>query len=88
MNLTYRENKQKLSPGAKLITDQAGKDATAVFDPIHPKDIMEKLLKPQLRMGAVNPASIREEDIARPPERKSRASIRRGRRSAAALWRV
>eukprot|EP00420_Gonyaulax_spinifera_P027081 CAMPEP_0197898444 /NCGR_PEP_ID=MMETSP1439-20131203/44055_1 /TAXON_ID=66791 /ORGANISM="Gonyaulax spinifera, Strain CCMP409" /LENGTH=72 /DNA_ID=CAMNT_0043519163 /DNA_START=53 /DNA_END=268 /DNA_ORIENTATION=+ len=26
--------------GAKLIHDNAGKDATALFDPVHPKDIM------------------------------------------------
>ena len=29
----------KVHPGgAKLITDAAGMDATAIFDPIHPKD--------------------------------------------------
>merc|ERR1719183_1514522 len=42
-------------------------DATAVFDPIHPKDIMDKLLKPALTMGVVDPAPIREEHKSKPP---------------------
>merc|ERR1719188_1823493 len=51
--------------GAKLIHDAAGKDATAQFDPIHPKDIMDKLLKPSLTMGEVDVSTIREEHIAK-----------------------
>jgi L-lactate dehydrogenase (cytochrome) len=58
----------KVHPGgAKLIFDCAGMDATAVFDPIHPKDIMDKLLKPALTMGVVDPATIREEHKSKPP---------------------
>merc|ERR1719376_235878 len=45
-------------------------DATALFDPIHPKDIMDKLLKPSLTMGAVDPATIKPEHVAKPPEKK------------------
>jgi len=61
----------KVHPGgAHLIYDNAGKDATAVFDPIHPKDIMDKLLKPALTMGVVDPATIKEEHIAKPPAPK------------------
>merc|ERR1719343_1837366 len=61
----------KVHPGgAGLIYDNAGKDATALFDPIHPKDIMDKLLKPSLTMGEVDPASIKDEHIAKPPEKK------------------
>jgi len=56
--------------GAKLIHDNAGKDATALFDPVHPKDIMEKLLKPSLTMGAVDPSTMKEEHIAKPPAPK------------------
>jgi len=64
----------KVHPGgAKLIFDCAGKDATAVFDPIHPKDIMQKLLKPALTMGVVDPATIREEHKAKPPEKAAPA---------------
>merc|ERR1719401_95451 len=57
--------------GAGLIYDNAGKDATALFDPIHPKDIMDKLLKPSLTMGEVDPATIKDEHIAKPPEKKA-----------------
>jgi len=61
----------KVHPGgAKLIFDSAGLDATALFDPIHPKDIMDKLLKPSLTMGVVDPATIKPEHIAKPPEKK------------------
>jgi len=64
----------KVHPGgAKLITDAAGMDATALFDPIHPKDIMDKLLKPSLTMGTVDPATIKPEHIAKPPEKKKAA---------------
>jgi L-lactate dehydrogenase (cytochrome) len=56
--------------GAKLIIDAAGKDATALFDPIHPKDIMDKLLKPSLTMGVVDPATIKPEHVAKPEEKK------------------
>jgi len=64
----------KVHPGgSKLIFDSAGKDATALFDPIHPKDIMDKLLKPSLTMGIVDPASIKDEHIAK-PEAKPKAA--------------
>ncbi|CAK0862667.1 unnamed protein product [Prorocentrum cordatum] len=67
----------KVHPGgAKLIFDCAGKDATAVFDPIHPKDIMQKLLKPALTMGVVDPTTIREEHKAKPPEKAAPAPKR------------
>jgi L-lactate dehydrogenase (cytochrome) len=57
--------------GAKLIHDNAGKDATVLFDPIHPKDIMDKLLKPGLMMGEVDPATITEEHIAKAQSHKA-----------------
>jgi len=59
----------KVHPGgSKLITDAAGMDATAIFDPIHPKDIMDKLLKPSLTMGVVDAATIKPEHVAKAPE--------------------
>ncbi|CAE8625674.1 unnamed protein product [Polarella glacialis] len=58
----------KVHPGgAKLITNAAGMDATAAFDPIHPKDIMEKLLKPDIMKGVVDPATITEAHKAKGP---------------------
>jgi len=56
--------------GANLVFDNAGKDATAVFDPIHPKDIMAKLLKPSLTMGEVDPATIRPEHVSQLPKKE------------------
>merc|ERR1719401_2792867 len=71
----------KVHPGgAKLIYDAAGKDATLLFDPIHPKDIMDKLLKPSLTMGEVDPATIKDEHIAKPPEKKQ---VAKGKKKAA-----
>eukprot|EP00928_Gymnodinium_smaydae_P077859 TRINITY_DN6136_c0_g1_i1.p1 TRINITY_DN6136_c0_g1~~TRINITY_DN6136_c0_g1_i1.p1 ORF type:complete len:537 (-),score=117.83 TRINITY_DN6136_c0_g1_i1:255-1787(-) len=64
--------------GAKLIHDVAGMDATAQFDPIHPKDIMDKLLKPELTMGDVDASTIKEEHVAKvaakhaPPKKRSK----------------
>eukprot|EP00445_Apocalathium_hangoei_P061346 CAMPEP_0204092806 /NCGR_PEP_ID=MMETSP0360-20130528/190097_1 /ASSEMBLY_ACC=CAM_ASM_000342 /TAXON_ID=268821 /ORGANISM="Scrippsiella Hangoei, Strain SHTV-5" /LENGTH=562 /DNA_ID=CAMNT_0051042091 /DNA_START=69 /DNA_END=1758 /DNA_ORIENTATION=+ len=63
----------KVHPGgAALIFDNAGKEATAIFDPIHPKDIMEKLLKPSLTMGNVDPATIKPEHIAQLPKKEEK----------------
>ncbi|CAE8662837.1 unnamed protein product [Polarella glacialis] len=59
--------------GAKLITDAAGMDATALFDPIHPKDIMEKLLKPEVLKCVVEPGSIKPAQVAKVPEKKKAA---------------
>ncbi|CAG8607543.1 17667_t:CDS:1 [Cetraspora pellucida] len=44
--------------GVKVILDQAGKDATAVFDPIHPRDIIETHLPPEACLGEVDPATL------------------------------
>jgi L-lactate dehydrogenase (cytochrome) len=53
--------------GAKLIHENAGKDATLVFELVHPKDIMEKLLKPSMTMGVIDVSTIRDEHITKPP---------------------
>merc|ERR1719409_2111994 len=65
--------------GAKIITDNAGRDATALFDPIHPKDIMERLLKPEMKLGPVDPRSILPEHVVLPPEKKKAAPKNRAR---------
>ncbi|GBC09100.1 hypothetical protein RclHR1_00860038 [Rhizophagus clarus] len=44
--------------GSKVILNQAGKDATAVFDPIHPLDIIEQHLPPEACLGSIDPATI------------------------------
>lgn len=55
--------------GAKIIHDNAGKDATAPFAPVHPKDIMDRLLKPEFTKGVVDPTTIKEEHVAKLPEK-------------------
>ena len=49
--------------GSKLITNNAGKDATALFAPIHPKDIVQRLLPPESCIGLVDESTISPEDV-------------------------
>ncbi|KAJ3086313.1 hypothetical protein HK102_013300 [Quaeritorhiza haematococci] len=44
--------------GSKVILREAGKDATAAFDPIHPKDIIERFLPKECLMGEVDPKDV------------------------------
>jgi len=78
--------------GSKIIFELAGMDGTAQFDPIHPKDIMDKLLKPTLMMGVVDPATIDPaKDVkqiikkAPPPKKKAVAKKRRSDRGGGGL---
>jgi len=68
--------------GAKLIYDCAGKDGTALFDPIHPKDIMDKLLKPALTMGVVDPATIKEEHVAKMEKKEPKVAPKKAVKAA------
>jgi len=52
--------------GSKLITDVAGMDATLLFEPIHPSDIAERLLSPDVKKGLIDTATIKPEHIAKP----------------------
>ncbi len=49
--------------GSRLITNNAGKDATALFAPVHPKDIVERLLPPEACIGIVDKSTISSDDI-------------------------
>src|SRR5207247_11082743 len=44
--------------GTRVILNQAGKDATAVFDPIHPLDIIKQHLPPKVCLGNIDPATV------------------------------
>jgi isopentenyl diphosphate isomerase/L-lactate dehydrogenase-like FMN-dependent dehydrogenase len=44
--------------GSKVILQLAGRDATEEYDPIHPPGILEENLKPNAKLGAVNPESL------------------------------
>ncbi|KAF2238318.1 putative mitochondrial cytochrome b2 [Viridothelium virens] len=63
--------------GSKIILQLAGKDATEEYDPVHPPGTLEESLKPQSKLGAIDPetlpkeekssAEINEEDTGPPP---------------------
>ena len=52
--------------GSRLITDNAGKDATLLFNPIHPSDIIKRLLPVSVELGVVDKTTIMEKHVARP----------------------
>lgn len=52
----------------KVILDQAGKDATLMFDPFHSSDIIERLgLEEELFVGMVDPATVLDSDKSAAP---------------------
>jgi hypothetical protein len=62
--------------GSKIILQLSGRDATAEFDPIHPPGTLEEHLKPEAKLGVVDPESLKklqrpkgasEESEPRPP---------------------
>ncbi|KAF2033531.1 hypothetical protein EK21DRAFT_86322 [Setomelanomma holmii] len=48
--------------GSKVILQLAGTDATEEYDPIHPPGILEENLKPEDKLGTVNPDSLPKEE--------------------------
>ncbi|RNJ52455.1 hypothetical protein D7B24_003664 [Verticillium nonalfalfae] len=44
--------------GTKIILKLAGKDATEEYDPVHPPGTLEENLKPEAKLGRINPDSI------------------------------
>lgn len=44
--------------GSKIILKLAGKDATDEYDPVHPPGTIEENLKPEAKIGRVNPESL------------------------------
>lgn len=47
--------------GSKIILSLAGKDATEEYDPVHPPGTLEDNLKPEDKLGRVDPNSIMQE---------------------------
>ncbi|KAF3769325.1 FMN-linked oxidoreductase [Cryphonectria parasitica EP155] len=61
--------------GSKIILKLAGKDATEEYDPIHPPGTLEENLKPEARLGRVNPDSLaRAQSAAVGPDSSDDAS--------------
>ncbi|KAI1336843.1 FMN-dependent dehydrogenase-domain-containing protein [Xylariaceae sp. FL0016] len=48
--------------GSKIILQLAGKDATEEYDPIHPPGILEENLKPEAKLGRIDPATLPQAD--------------------------
>jgi L-lactate dehydrogenase (cytochrome) len=50
---------QKEHPGgSKIITDNAGKDVSNLFNPVHPKDIVQRLLPAEACVGVVDESTV------------------------------
>jgi L-lactate dehydrogenase (cytochrome) len=56
--------------GSKIIMKYAGKDATSAFEPIHPPDIIERLLPPQVWKGAVDSVALAKVPVEETEEDK------------------
>ncbi|KAI3323585.1 mitochondrial cytochrome b2 [Xylariaceae sp. AK1471] len=60
--------------GSKIILQLAGRDATEEYDPIHPPGTLEENLKPQAKLGRIDPATlIQATKPAAKEERKSQS---------------
>ncbi|KAI6380791.1 hypothetical protein MCOR25_001464 [Pyricularia grisea] len=44
--------------GSRIILQLAGRDATEEYDPVHPPGTLEENLKPEAKLGTVDPASL------------------------------
>ncbi|KAI0874122.1 FMN-dependent dehydrogenase [Hypoxylon argillaceum] len=44
--------------GSKIILQLAGRDATEEYDPIHPPGTLEENLKPEAKLGRIDPATL------------------------------
>jgi L-lactate dehydrogenase (cytochrome) len=50
---------QKQHPGgSKIITDHAGKDVSNLFNAVHPKDIVQRLLTPEACLGVLDETTL------------------------------
>jgi len=50
---------QKEHPGgSEIITNNAGKDVSNLFNPVHPKDIAQRLLPPEACVGVVDEKTV------------------------------
>ena len=44
--------------GSPIITDNAGKDVSNLFNPVHPQDITERMLSPESCIGVLDPETV------------------------------
>jgi isopentenyl diphosphate isomerase/L-lactate dehydrogenase-like FMN-dependent dehydrogenase len=57
--------------GSKIILQLAGRDATEEYDPIHPPGILEENLKPEAKLGKIDPDTIVNTESAAPAEEET-----------------
>ncbi|KAM0276112.1 hypothetical protein ACHAQH_007086 [Verticillium albo-atrum] len=65
--------------GTKIILKLAGKDATEEYDPVHPPGTLEENLKPEAKLGKINPDSVVKADspaAAKAPQVDANAPVR------------
>ncbi|KAJ5949841.1 hypothetical protein N7454_001425 [Penicillium verhagenii] len=58
--------------GQKIILKYAGKDATEEFDPIHPRDTLDKFLDQSKHLGEVDMSTVEQEEQVEDPEEAGR----------------
>lgn len=56
--------------GQKIILKYAGMDATKAFDPIHPPDIIERYLSPEVCVGQIDQALVASQPKVETEEEK------------------
>ena len=67
----------QLHPGGKqIILKYAGRDATAAYKPIHPKDALEKNLAKEKHMGSVDTNAVGEIQRVNANRKKTRDELR------------
>ncbi len=44
--------------GAEVITNNAGKDVSTLFNPVHPKDIIQRMLSPEACIGVIDEKTV------------------------------
>lgn len=58
LSLSLSEFIQRHPGGIKPILNNAGKDATKIFESIHAKGLLETMLRPDQHLGPVDPATL------------------------------
>ncbi|TGJ82538.1 hypothetical protein E0Z10_g6201 [Xylaria hypoxylon] len=56
--------------GSRIILQLAGRDATEEYDPIHPPGTLEENLKPEAKLGRIDPATLVQAEPAAKEEKK------------------
>ncbi|KAL2212441.1 FMN-dependent dehydrogenase [Sarocladium strictum] len=61
--------------GSRIILKLAGKDATEEYDPVHPPGTLEENLKPEAKLGRVNPDTLPKKEDKVEPSSSNEAAL-------------